>query len=170
MYRSVVDVLQYATLTQTEISYSVNKVCQFKTNPLESHWIAVKRILWYLKGTTHHGLLLKPANNQKPFTLVGFCDADWVADPDDKRSTSGSAIYFGPNLRSWWSRKQQLVARFSAEAEYRSLTHTTAEILWIQTLLSELHVKMATPTIQCDNQSVVALAHNQRTRKLIYSL
>jgi histone deacetylase 1/2 len=104
MYRSVVGALQYATLTRPEISYSVNKVCQFMSHPLDSHWVAVKRILRYLKGTLQQGLL-SPATPTKVPSLHAFCDADWASDPDDRRSTSGAAIYFGSNLISWWSRK-----------------------------------------------------------------
>jgi histone deacetylase 1/2 len=160
MYRSVVGALQYATLTRPEISYSVNKVCQFMSHPLESHWVAVKRILRYLKGTLQQGLLLSPAPPTKVPSLHAFCDADWASDPDDRRSTSGAAIYFGSNLISWWSRKQTVVARSSTEAEYRSLAHATAELLWVQTLLKELGVSFSAPTIFCDNLSAVSLAHN----------
>ncbi|PNX54637.1 histone deacetylase [Trifolium pratense] len=160
MYRSVVGALQYATITRPEISYSVNKVCQFMSHPLESHWTAVKRILRYLKGTMDHHLRLHPLSSHQPPSIKAFCDADWASDPDDRRSTSGAAVYFGPNLVSWWSRKQPVVARSSAEAEYRSLAHVTAEILWIQTLLQELLVPSTTPLVLCDNQSAVALAHN----------
>ena len=130
------------------------------TNPSESHWIAVKRILRYLKGTALHGLHLKPAASGQPYTLRALCDADWASDIDDRRSTSGAAIYFGSNLISWWSRKQQVVARSSTEAEYRSLAQTTAEISWIRTLLTELQVPFCTPIIYCDNQSAVAIAYN----------
>ncbi|KAI5445827.1 hypothetical protein KIW84_013894 [Lathyrus oleraceus] len=99
---SVVGALQYATLTRPEISFSVNKVCQFLSNPLEEHWRAVKRILRYLCGTLQHGLLLQPAQTQQPLSLLGFCDADWASDPDDRRSTSDvftkplSAVKFLP--------------------------------------------------------------------------
>ncbi|MCI80473.1 retrovirus-related Pol polyprotein from transposon TNT 1-94, partial [Trifolium medium] len=61
---------------------------------------AVKRILRYLSGTLHYGLLIQASPIDKPLTLIGFCDADWAFDPDDRRSTSGACIFVGPNLVS----------------------------------------------------------------------
>lgn len=64
LYRSIVGVLQYATITRPEISFSVNKACQFMSKPSEQHWLSVKRILRYLKGTVNQ----KTMNNlQKVF-------------------------------------------------------------------------------------------------------
>lgn len=65
-FRSIVGALQYVTLTRPEISFSVNKVCQFLSNPLEDHWKVVNRILRYLSGTLHHGLLIHPASTKQP--------------------------------------------------------------------------------------------------------
>jgi histone deacetylase 1/2 len=160
LYRSVVGALQYATMTRPDIAFSVNKVCQFMANPLETHWKAVKRILRYLKGTLGHGLLISPSTAGPPFSLRAYSDADWATDQDDRRSTSGSCIYFGPNLVSWGSKKQSLVARSSTEAEYRSMANATADLLWIQSLLQELQVPFHTPTLLCDNLSAVSLSHN----------
>lgn len=160
VYRSLMGALQYATLTRPEISYSVNKVCQFLTQPLESHFRAVKRILRYLSNTASHGLLIQPAPYSGPVTLRAYSDSDWASDPDDRRSTSGSCIFLGPNLVSWSSKKQTLVARSSAEAEYRGLANATAELLWIQSLLKELKVQHHSPVLLCDNQSAVLIAHN----------
>lgn len=56
LYQSVVGSLQYLSLTQLDIAYSVNQVCQFMHQPTTTHWLAVKRILHYLKGTINHGL------------------------------------------------------------------------------------------------------------------
>ena len=159
-YRSIVGALQYATLTRPEISFSVNKVCQFMSQPQEEHWAAVKRILRYLKGTVHHGLHLQKGSLHHPMPLSAFCDADWASDPDDRKSTSGFGIFFGPNLISWSSKKQYLVARSSTEAEYRSLALTTSELLWVQSLLQELKIKHELPHVYCDNMSAVALTHN----------
>ncbi|CAH9056104.1 unnamed protein product, partial [Cuscuta epithymum] len=140
-YRSVVGTLQYATLTRPEISYAVNKVCQFMAAPLQEHWKAVKHILRYLSGTITHGIIIKPLPlNTMALPISAYCDADWASDPVDRRSTSGSCIFFGSNIISWWSKKQQKVARSSAEAEYRSLADTAAEVLWVQSLLQELQV------------------------------
>lgn len=95
LYRSIVSALQYATLIHPEVSFSVNKVCQFMSNPLDNHWRAVKRILRYLQGVATHGLLLSPAHNPSFFPLYVLCDADWASDLDNRRSTLGYCIFLG---------------------------------------------------------------------------
>jgi hypothetical protein len=60
--------------------------------PTSVHWLSVKRILRYLHGTIHDGLLLSSSNQ---LTIEGFTDADWRAQPDDRRSVSGYLIYLG---------------------------------------------------------------------------
>jgi len=147
----VVGALQYATLTRPEISFAVNKVCQFMASPLDSYWTVVKRILRYLICTLSHGLLLQPASLTKPLAFYAFCDADWASDVDDRRSTSGAAIFLGPNLISWWSRKHKVIARFSTKAEYRSLAQTSAELTWIHALLTELQAPFTILVLYCDS-------------------
>jgi hypothetical protein len=96
-YLSIVGALQYLTITRPDIDFSVNKVCQFMQQPTTTHWLSVKRILRYLKGTLHDGLLLLPSTH---LTVEGFTDADWGAQPDDRRSASGYLVYLGDNLVS----------------------------------------------------------------------
>ncbi|XP_068319219.1 uncharacterized mitochondrial protein AtMg00810-like [Pyrus communis] len=155
-YSSVVRALQYITITQPDLSYSVNQVCQFMHAPKLSHWKAVKRILRYLKATHNHGLLYKPRNAR----LFAFFYADYAGNPDTRHSTCGYCIYLGPNLVSWSSKKQKTVSRSSAEAEYRQLSYTAAELSWLQSLFKDLHLHLCQPTIWCDNVSSIALASN----------
>jgi histone deacetylase 1/2 len=96
-YRSIVGALQYLTLTRPDLSFSVNKVCQYLHAPTTSHWTDVKRILRYIHGTRSIGLTFL----KSPSTLLSaHSDADWAGDLDDRRSTGGFAIFFGPNLIS----------------------------------------------------------------------
>ncbi|KAM2241198.1 hypothetical protein ACFXTI_010508 [Malus domestica] len=155
-YRSVVGALQYLTITRPDITYAVNQVCQHMHQPTSVHWIAVKRILRYLKGTPKDGLQFSRGGTD----LVGFSDSDYAGDPYTRRSTGGFCIYFGPNLISWSSKKQRTVARSSTESEYRQLAITATELVWIQQLLQELCIRISTPLIWCDNTSSIALASN----------
>jgi histone deacetylase 1/2 len=102
-YRSIVGALQYLTLRIPDISFAVNKVCQFLHKPTTVHWSAVKRILRYLQYTLGMGLRI----HRSPSTLVSaFSDADWAGCSDDRRSTGGFAVFLGSNLISWNARKQ----------------------------------------------------------------
>jgi histone deacetylase 1/2 len=117
-YRCVIGALQYLSLSRPDISFPVNKLAQFLQKPSQLHWIAAKRVLRYLKGTLHHGILLKRTND---LTLQGFSDADWAGDKDTRVSTSAYLIFLGDCPISWSTRKQRAVARSSTEAEYRAL-------------------------------------------------
>lgn len=157
-YRSVIGALQYVTLTRPDIAFSVNKLSQFLSSPRTQHWKACKRLLRYLKGTIHLGLQF---NNKGALQLHCFSDSDWACDRDDKKSVAGFAVYLGPNLVSWSSKKQAVVSKSSTEAEYRSLAHAASEVPWIQSLLGELNIKLSsTPMMWCDNQEAIALAYN----------
>lgn len=116
-YRTVVGSLQYLTLTKPEISFAVNLACQHMHAPRQSHYVAVKRILRYIKGCIHQGLYFVPG----PLTLTRFSDVDWAGDNVDRRSTTGFCLFLGSNLISWCAKKQHTVARSSTEAEYRAL-------------------------------------------------
>uniref|UniRef100_A0A2N9GEP2 Reverse transcriptase Ty1/copia-type domain-containing protein n=1 Tax=Fagus sylvatica TaxID=28930 RepID=A0A2N9GEP2_FAGSY len=157
-YRSVVGSLQYLSLTRPDISFAVNKVCQFMANPTEDHWSAVKRILRYLKHTIHHCIFLHRDTN---FNIQAFSDADWASCPDDRRSTTGYCLFLGRNLISWTSRKQRTVSRSSTESEYRAVAHASTEIIWLRSLLFELGLVSSTPPLLwCDNIGATYLTAN----------
>jgi hypothetical protein len=67
----------------------------------------------------------------------------------------------GGDLVSWRSKKQPVVSRSTAEAEYRAMAQGLCEILWVRNLLSELKVLRKGPSkLQCDNKSAINLANN----------
>lgn len=157
-YRSVVGALQYLTLTRPDLSFPVNKVCQFLHAPTTEHWTAVKHILRYVQGTVDFGLRI---NKCASMLVSAFSDADWAGSVDDRRSTSGFCVFLGSNLISWSARKQATVSRSSTEAEYKAMANVTAEIIWVQVLLKELKLSSSpAATLWCDNLGATYLSAN----------
>jgi hypothetical protein len=157
-YHSVVGALQYLTLTQPDISFSINKVCQFLHAPTMTHRSAMKRILHYLHGTCGLGILIRRSSS---LLLSAFSDADWAGNVDDRCSTGGFAIFLGPNLIIWCARKQATVSRSSTEAEYKALANATTEVIWVQSVLAELGINQPrSPCLWCDNLGATYMTVN----------
>jgi hypothetical protein len=157
-YQRLVGRLIYLAHTRPDVSYAVGVVSQFMHDPRTPHLDAVYRILRYLKSAPGKGILF---SNHGHFRLEAFTDADWAGSVDDRRSTSGYCTFLGGNLITWRSKKQSVVARSSAEAEYRAMAHGVCELLWIQTLLRDLGLSDSGPMkLYCDNKAAINIAHN----------
>lgn len=103
--------------------------------------------------------------------IQAFADADWGSCQDSRRSTSGFCIFIGSSLISWKSKKQKVVSKSSAEAEYRSLSVATDELFWLTNFLTELRLPLVKQTLLfCDNSAAIHIAHNsvfhERTKNL----
>jgi hypothetical protein len=84
-------------LTHRDLAFSANKICQYFHSPTTLHYTAIKRILRYVKGSMSMGLHIGRSSSM---LVSGFCDADWASCLDDRRSTSGFAIFLATNLIS----------------------------------------------------------------------
>ncbi|KAI5316914.1 hypothetical protein L3X38_036621 [Prunus dulcis] len=103
--------------------------------PSEDHLGAVTRILRYLKVTP--------------------------GSATNRHSTSVYFMFVGGNLVTWRSKKQKVVSRSSAEAEYCGMAHGVCELLWLRRLLRDLGFRPKKPMdLYCDNKAAIAIAHN----------
>lgn len=86
-YQSVIGSLMYLSVcTRPDIAYAVGTLSRYSSKPGKSHWTAVKKVLRYLKGRTHHGIVFRGGESGN---IVGYSDADWAGDREDRKSTSG---------------------------------------------------------------------------------
>uniref|UniRef100_A0A2N9J940 Integrase catalytic domain-containing protein n=1 Tax=Fagus sylvatica TaxID=28930 RepID=A0A2N9J940_FAGSY len=156
MYQRLVGRLIYLTNTRPDLTFAVSVVSQFMHAPRTSHLDAVYHILRYVKTSPGLGLFYSAGHQSG---LSCFTDADYAGSQTDRRSTTGLSTFYGNHLISWKSKKQAVVSRSSAEAEYRAMAQGTCEILWLRSICNELGF-METDSSQlfCDNKSAIMLA------------
>ena len=128
------------------------------SSPIVSHWAVVEHILWYLKEALRCGILYKKHGLTR---IECFSDTDWAKSNKDMRSTLGYCVFVGGSLVSWKSKKKIVVLRSSVESEYRAMTQSVCEIMWIYYLLMEVGIETSLPTkFWCDNQVVMHITFN----------
>ena len=125
VYRSIVGSLRYLWNTRPDLSFNVGVVSRYMQDPKVSHLLAVKRIMRYLHGTEHFGVLLSKGNEE----LIGYSDADWCGDKTDQRSTAGYVFFLGKTPISWSSTKEPVVALSSCEAEYIAASEAACQAI-----------------------------------------
>lgn len=136
-YRELMGCLTYATLTtRPDLCAATNIFSRFQSGYGDEHFKHAKRMLRYIKGTIDLKLVYK--KNTDADVLIGYTDADWAGDKNDRKSTSGYVYKVFGNTVSWSSRKQPTVSLSSTEAEYIALANGMCEGKWLPSLLSKL--------------------------------
>ncbi|XP_051156201.1 uncharacterized protein LOC127278509 [Leptopilina boulardi] len=134
-FRELIGCLMYLAIgTRPDIAYAVNHLSQFNNTNGKDHWIAAKRILRYLRGTTKLGLRYEKDSKQ----LEGFVDSDWGSCPVDRKSYTGLVFILAKGAITWEARKQRTVAQSSTEAEYMGLAEAAKEATYLLRFLSEI--------------------------------
>lgn len=167
-YQQLVGSLLYiAQGSRPDIAWSVNNVSKFNQNPGQSHWVAAKRILRYLKGTSNAKLKFTKNGNAN---FIGYCDSDYASDCEDRRSCSGYVFLLQNGAISWNSKRQQTVALSTTEAEYMSLASAVQEALWLRQFFKEFEDNEDGTVVNCDNRSALDLAsttgYHKRTKHI----
>ena len=117
----------YLAYTRPTLSYALGVVSQYMHNPREQHMNVVMHILRYLNNALGKGILFTKNGDHQSIEV--YTDAGWAGVVDDRRSTSDHFTFVGGNLVTWKSKKQNVVSRSSAEAEFRGMTLGLCEAL-----------------------------------------
>uniref|UniRef100_A0A7S4D6I2 Reverse transcriptase Ty1/copia-type domain-containing protein n=1 Tax=Heterosigma akashiwo TaxID=2829 RepID=A0A7S4D6I2_HETAK len=146
--------------TRPDLSQAVLRLARYASDPTDDHMKAAKHTLRYVRGTVDRGLVYKRGGLKDIRKgLVAFSDSDWAADPDDRKSTTGMALFLGLCLIMWKSLKQPLVALSTAESEYIALAYTIKHVLLQRLQLCHVGYEQQGPTpVFVDNISAMHIA------------
>ena len=123
VYQELVGALLYLyTGTRPDIAYAVGRLTRYLSAPNVDHLAAARVVLRYLKGTRFLGICY-----QADGELHGYCDADFAADVDTQRSTSGLVFIYNGGGVVWGRNLQPTVAASKTEAEYIASTVAAKE-------------------------------------------
>ena len=133
-YKAAMGSLMYTMVaTQADLAFELIVVSQFMASLAPLDWMAVKRIMPYLKDTLDVKLCLRGTN----MSLHGYCDADWGGDLTTCKSTTGYVFFVDNGAILWNSKRQRTVALSTSEAEYMAVSHSAKEAMWLRLLMAD---------------------------------
>jgi hypothetical protein len=157
-YQQIVGSLMYAALaTRHDISLAVAALCRYNSRPITSQLTAARRVLQYRKSTASFRLHFSSSSSTNSNDrLTGYTDSDWANDNTDRKSQGGHVFLLSNGAISWRSRKQDLIAISTLEAEYIARTEGSCEANWLLQLHRDIYGKDKSPLpINCDNQGIL---------------
>ena len=181
-YRSVVGAVLYLwKCCRPDITFAINRLGRYASNPGEAHFKEMTHLLKYLKGTKDLGLTYHrdyspdfhvsstAMKGKKKFDLLrplAYADADWAADQSNRRSCSGYCITWMGAAVLYGCSVQQCVALSTTEAEIIALSRATQEVVSARKVMADLDVPDRDPAfLFCDNRGAIALTRNNRFHK-----
>ena len=166
-YASAIGSIMYAMIcTRPDVSCALSMTSRYQQNPGDSHWMAVKNILKYLRNTKD--MFLVYGSGEEELVVKGYTDASFQTDRDDSRSQSGYIFILNGGAVSWKSSKQDVVALSTTESEYIAASLAAQEAAWLKKFIADLGV---VPTIQepleilCDNEGAIAQIKEPRAHQ-----
>ena len=149
-----------ATTTCPDIVFAVGVLGHFNHNLGPCHWLAVKHLLHYLKGTMDYKLVYGPdEGGGELFTT--YTDADHGGKKDNGCSTGGYVTCISGGAVDWQSWLQPFVTLSTTEAEFVAAVEAGKAIKWTHSILQEFGYPIDhLSTLLIDNQSALTVSKN----------
>lgn len=150
--------LHLANTTRPDISFISGYLSRFMQDPCKLHWTAAKHVIRYLKATKELGIVYTRGIDHE-LGIHGYTDSDFAADVTDRTSTSGYVFMHSGGAVSWKSKKQDVIAQSTVEAEYIAMSYIR-EALWLKRMLQDLSITKNSMVLFADNQGAMSLCEN----------
>ena len=135
-YRRVLGQLAWAALSRADLSFPISFLSRFQAKPNPAAEQCMRVFFKWLSGNLHFVQRMPAAqcpHAGEPKEIVSFCDASWALD-----SVSGAILVYRGCCVKFFSRKEEVPALSSAEAEIISIVETAKEMVSIGMLLQTM--------------------------------
>jgi hypothetical protein len=146
--------------TRPDISFSTGLAARYASNPDQSHMDAATRIFAYIRNNPSKGLLY---TKEAGLDLRGYVDSDWAGCLDSRKSTTGYVFILAGAPISWSSKRQQIIATSTMDAEYIAATEAAKDAVWIRNFINDLAIpeySVGSIPLYIDNNSALKLTRN----------
>jgi hypothetical protein len=155
-YRSIIGVLMHiANYTRPDISFAVSYLARFVNSLSTSKFARVSDVVKYLNGTSTFALHLGGTNEDCP--LYAWCDSDFAACTDTRKSTTGYVVQCGLGSICWKSVRQATVSRSTSESEYIAAGEVAKELQYIHALAVQMGLNPGSIPVGIDNEAALRL-------------
>jgi hypothetical protein len=158
-YMQAVGGIQYiAVVTRPDLAYAAHALARHMAGSAEAHWQAVQHVMRYLQKTINFGLQFTKGSAGCS-VVEAYTDADF-ANAKGLKSVSGVLVRMYDNCVFWRSKRQDVIAGDTTEAELIAMSAAANELMWVKQLCTDMSIYAHQPTLWGDNKSANLLATN----------
>jgi len=90
------------TVTRPDITFALGVLSKFMHQPRKTHWLAVIRVLTYIKSCPGKELVYRKHRHVR---ISGYSDSGYAGDRRDRKSSTGYYTFVEGNLVTWRNKK-----------------------------------------------------------------
>jgi hypothetical protein len=158
-YKSLLGAMMHiSNYTRPDIAFAVSYLARFVNAVTTDKFARLVDIIKYLKGTATYGLYLGGSVISCP--LYAYCDSDWAACPNTRKSVTGFVVMCGIGAIAWKAVRQATVSRSTAESEYIAAGEVAKELQYIHQLAPDFDLVPGCIPVGCDNSAALSLVED----------
>ena len=164
VFRTAAGTLQYLAEDVPSVKFTTSTVMEGMTTPTKMHALRLHRCVRYLLD--HPGEIWIFAYQKMPTHLAEYCDSDWAADRETRKSMSCVVERFGEHLTDMSVSKQSLLALSSGEAEFYAIIKGTAMGVQTTQIIEAMTRQPCKLVVLSDSSTARSICNRQESGKV----
>ena len=150
-------ILYIAVVTRPDIAFAAHPRARHMAASAKVHWLITQHVMKYLQKTVNLGLQFSAGEGNS--VVEAYSDANF-ANALSLKSVSGNMLLMYGNFVFWRSKRQDIIAGDTTEAELIRMSAAANELMWLKKFSTDLAIDARKPTLWGDNKRANLIAVN----------